>query len=104
MSSDGHVASSLNTFAKDIRRNFRTEPGRAMLLSPEQSQVRRQRLEQLATETEQLASNPRKATYQSFERILKQVEELNAAPEREVVIAVASAFMQRPYVSSFNTG
>jgi hypothetical protein len=75
-----------------------------MLLSPEQSQVRRQRLEQLATEAEQLASNPRKATYQSFERILKQVEELDAAPEREVVIAVASAFMQRPYVSSFNMG
>jgi hypothetical protein len=75
-----------------------------MLLSPEQSQVRRQRLEQLATEAEQLASNPRKATYQSFERILKQVEELDATPEREVVIAVASAFMQRPYASSFNMG
>ena len=98
MSSDGHVAAALHAFAKDIRR--KAEPGRAMLLSQElNGEVRQQNLEQLAAQAEGLAANPRKATYQGFERILKQVEELGAPAEREIVIAVASAFMQRPYVS-----
>jgi hypothetical protein len=45
-------------------------------LSPEQADIRRQRLGQLAADAEGLASKPRDATYQGFERILKQVEEL----------------------------
>jgi hypothetical protein len=100
MSSDGHVAAALHAFAKDIRR--KAEPGRAMLLSQVKQvngEVRQQNLEQLAAQAEELAANPRKATYQGFEHILKQVEELGAPAEREIVIAVASAFMQRPYVS-----
>ncbi|MBV8963987.1 MAG: hypothetical protein JOY67_06120 [Hyphomicrobiales bacterium] len=98
MSSDGHVATALNAFAKNIRRNSRVE-NRPPLLSPHQGEVRQQRLEELAAQAEGLASNPRKATYQRFESILKQVEELGASTEREIIIAVASAFMQRPYVS-----
>jgi hypothetical protein len=97
MSSDGHVAAALHAFAKDIRR--KAEPGRSILLSQVKGEARQQNLEQLAAQAEGLAANPRKATYQGFERILKQVEELGAPAEREIVIAVASAFMQRPYVS-----
>jgi hypothetical protein len=100
MASDVHVANALIAFAKEVRRNSRTEPGPTTLPSPEQGDTRRQRLNQLATEAEGLASSPREATYQSFERILRQVEELCGAPGGEVIIAVASAFMQRPYIST----
>ncbi|MBV9568178.1 MAG: hypothetical protein JO172_08580 [Hyphomicrobiales bacterium] len=98
MSSDGHVATALNAFAKNIRRNSRAE-ARPPVLSQQQGEVRQQRLEELAARAEGLASNPGKATYQGFESILKEVEELGAPTEREIVIAVASAFMQRPYIS-----
>ena len=47
-----------------------------------------------------MAANPRAATYQAFEGILKQAQELGAQVERETIIQVASAFMQRPHVSS----
>jgi hypothetical protein len=97
MSSDGHVAAALYAFAKDIRR--KADPGRATPSSQRNGEFRQQNLEQLAAQAEGLAANPRKATYQGFERILKQAEELGAPAERDVVIAVASAFMQRPYVS-----
>jgi hypothetical protein len=97
MSSDGHVAAALYAFAKDIRR--KAEPGRGVQLPQAKEGFRQENLEQLATQAEGLAANPRKATYQRFERILKQAEELGAPAERDIVIAVASAFMQRPYVS-----
>jgi hypothetical protein len=99
MASDFHVANALIDFANDIRRNSQSENGPATLLAPEQADTRRQRLGQLAADAEGLASKPRDATYQGFERILKQVEELGAPPDREIIIAVASAFMQRPYIS-----
>jgi hypothetical protein len=97
MSSDGHVAAALYAFAKDIRR--KADPGRTAPASQRNGEFRQQNLEQLAAQAEGLAANPRKATYQAFERILKQAEELGAPAERDIVIAVASAFMQRPYIS-----
>lgn len=97
MSSDGHVAAALYAFAKDIRR--KADPGRTKPPSQHNGEFRQQNLEQLAAQAEGLAANPRKATYQSFEHILKQAEDLGAPAERDIVIAVASAFMQRPYVS-----
>jgi hypothetical protein len=100
MASDVHVATALTAFAKDVRRTSRSDSGLTARLSPEQAAIRRERLDQLAAEAERLASNPREATYQGFERIWKQVEGLGAPPGREIIIAVASAFMQRPYVST----
>lgn len=100
MSSDGHVAAALYAFAKDIRR--KADPGRAPR-SHSNGEGRQQKLEQLAAEAEGLAANPRRATYQGFERILKRAEELDASAERDVVIAVASAFMQRPYVPEYRS-
>ncbi|MBV8763996.1 MAG: hypothetical protein JO137_03100 [Hyphomicrobiales bacterium] len=96
MSSDGHVAAALYAFAKEIRR--KADPGRTRPATQRNGEFRQQNLEQLAAQAEGLAANPRKATYQGFERILKQAEELGAPAERDIVIAVASAFMQRPYV------
>jgi hypothetical protein len=104
MASDDQVAAALNVFAKDVRRISRNDPGPTVRLSPAQEGVRRQRLEQLAVEVETLATDPRSATYQSFERILKQVEELGASPTRETIISVASAFLQRTYVSPSRQG
>jgi hypothetical protein len=97
MSSDGHVAAALYAFAKDIRR--KADPSRGAARSHSNGESRRHKLEQLAAQAEGMAANPRKATYQGFERILKQAEEFGAPPERDIVIAVASAFMQRPHVS-----
>jgi hypothetical protein len=97
MASDNHVATALTAFANEVRRNSRFEPGETTLLTPEQADIRLRRLEELATEAEALAANPRAATYQGFERILNQVRELGAAPSGEIVIGVASAFMQRPH-------
>lgn len=56
------------------------KPGPTTRLSPDQVKVRRQRLDQLAAEAEELASNPREATYQSFERILKQAVKAGTSP------------------------
>ncbi|MFI5012614.1 MAG: hypothetical protein ACHQAY_09720 [Hyphomicrobiales bacterium] len=69
------------------------------LLTPAQADIRRRRLEELANEIDTLAANPRAATYQRFELILQQVQELGVSTAREIIIAVASAFMQRPHIS-----
>jgi hypothetical protein len=97
MASDDHVADALNVFAKEVIRNSHAELGSGVL-SREQDDLRRRRLQDLAKETQTLAASPRTATYLAFERILKQVQELGAQIERETIIKVASAFMQRPYV------
>jgi hypothetical protein len=97
MASDNDVAAALTAFAHEVRRSSRLEPGATPLLTPEQADIRCRRLEELAVEAEALAANPRAATYQSFERILNKVRELGAAPPGEIIIGVASAFMQRPH-------
>jgi hypothetical protein len=100
MASDDHVAAALNDFAKEVIGNSRADlDGGGGLLSREQAEARRHRLHQLATATEAMAASPRTATYQAFERILEQAQELGAQVERETIIRVASAFMLRPYVS-----
>ena len=99
MASDDHVAAALNVFAKEVTRNSRADLGGGDGLSREEADFRRRRLQDLATEAEALATSPRTATYQGFDRILKQVKELGAQLESETIIRVASAFMQRPLVS-----
>jgi hypothetical protein len=97
MASDNHVAAALTAFATDVRQDSRFEPG--TILTPAEASVRRRRLEELAADADALAASPRTATYQGFERILKQVRELGASPSGEIIIGVASAFMQRPHFS-----
>src|SRR6478672_1189426 len=100
MASDDHVAAALNDFAKEVIGNARADlDGGGGLLSRQQAEARRRRLHQLSTAAEAMATSPRTATYQAFERILKQAQELGAQVEGETIIRVASAFMQRPHVS-----
>jgi hypothetical protein len=99
MASDDHVASALNVFAKEVTRKSRADLGEGGLLSRDEADFRRRGLQGLAAQAQALATSPRTATYQAFDRILKQVEELGAQLESETIIRVASAFMQRPLVS-----
>jgi DNA polymerase II small subunit/DNA polymerase delta subunit B len=46
-----------------------------------------------------MAASPQTATYQGFDEIFKQVQQLDGQPDSETIIRVASAFMQRPHVS-----
>jgi hypothetical protein len=97
MASDDHVAAALTVFAKEIMRSSLTHLGNDEVFS---GHDRQRRLLELARKIEEMAANPRAATYQAFEGILKQAQELGAQVERETIIQVASAFMQRPHVSS----
>jgi hypothetical protein len=72
--------------------------GTGRILSLDQEAIRRRRLQELATEAEAMATNPRAATYRAFERSLREVQELGVQIESETIIRVASAFMQRPHV------
>ena len=99
MASDDHVAAALNVFAKEVTRNSRADLGEGGLLSRDEADFRRRGLQGLAAQAQALATSPRTATYQGFDRILKQVKELGAQLESETIIRVASAFMQRPLVS-----
>jgi hypothetical protein len=98
MASDDHVAAALKVFTTEVRRISRIELDEGGALSPAESDRRRLRLKELANEAEALAAEPRAATYQRFAQILSQVQELGASPAAEVIIDVASAFLQRPYV------
>ena len=101
MASDEHVAAALADFAKEIRRGSRAELGVGRTLSAQQEIIRRRRLEELATEAEVMATDPRIATYRVFERSLKEVQALGVRIESETIIRVASAFMQRPHFSPY---
>jgi hypothetical protein len=98
MASDDHVAAALHAFAKEVMRSSRADPVGDAVLSDQEADVRRRRLHQLATDAEDMAARPQLATYQAFEQILKEAQELGAQVEPETIIPVASAFMQRPHV------
>ncbi|MGC1576481.1 MAG: hypothetical protein WA813_10240 [Beijerinckiaceae bacterium] len=98
MASDEHVTAALADFAKEVMRGSREYVGTGRILSLDQGAIRRRRLQELATEAEAMATNPRAATYRAFERSLREVQELGVQIESETIIRVASAFMQRPHV------
>jgi hypothetical protein len=98
MASDDHVATAQDAFAKEIARNSRTDLGGGGLLTPDESEFRRHRLQKLAIDVQAMAASPRSATYKVFEQILQQAQGLGAKIEGETIIAMASAFMQRPHV------
>jgi hypothetical protein len=98
MASDDHVAAALDAFAKEITRNSRADLGGGGLLTPQESEFRQQRLQKLAADAQAMATSPRSATYKAFEQTLQRAQELGAKIEGDTIIAVASAFMQRPHV------
>jgi hypothetical protein len=99
MASDNHVSAALSDFAKEVMRNSRANLGGGGLLSPQEDDVRRRRLQDLAANAQTMAASPRTATYRAFDRILKEAQKLGAQLGSETIIRVASAFMQRPHVS-----
>jgi hypothetical protein len=100
MASDEHVTAALRDFAKEVSRNSRADLGGGGILSRQEDDLRRRRLQDLAADVEAMAASPQTATYLGFVEILKQVQQLHGQPESETIIRVASAFMQRPHVSA----
>jgi hypothetical protein len=99
MASFENLAAALREFAKEVSRNSRGDLGGGGILSCQEDDLRRRRLQGLAAEAEAMAADPRTATYLGFDEILKQVQQLHGQPESETIIRVASAFVQRPHVS-----
>jgi hypothetical protein len=100
MASDEHVATALNAFAKALVQGSHVNLTTGSLLSEDQEAVRRKRLHDLSARVQAMAASPRTATYQGFERFRREAQELGAEVASEVLISVASAFMQRPHTSS----
>jgi hypothetical protein len=93
---DENIATALFTFAKFVRQT--AEVSFQCFLSTQEAEVRRRYLLQIADDAEVLAKYPSSATYQAFARLLNKAQELGAGIARETIIAVASAFIHRPYV------
>ena len=100
MASHEHLAAALRDFAKEVSRNTRSDPRGGGILSRQEDDLRRRRLQGLAADAEAMAANPETATYLGFAEILKQVQQLHGQPESETIIRVASAFVQRPHVTA----
>ena len=100
MASHEHLAAALRDFAKEVSRNSRSDLWGGGVLSRQEDDLRRTRLQGLAADAEAMAANPQTATYRGFDEILNQVQQLHGQPEGETIILVASAFVQRPHVSA----
>ena len=100
MASDEHVASALRAFAKALLQSSHVNLTRDALLSEDQDAVRRKRLQDLSARVQAMAASPRTATYQELDSTRREAQELGAEVANEILIGVASAFMQRPYPSS----
>jgi hypothetical protein len=96
MTFDDTIASALTSFAKVVRRT--AEAPFIGFLSAREAQDRRERLHELATDAEALAEHYQAATYRAFERLLAKARGLGANIPNETIIAVGSAFINRPYV------
>jgi hypothetical protein len=100
MASDEHVATALKEFARALLQSSRDGAANADPLSQKRQGERLKQLKGLSERVEVMANNPQAATYLSFEGIWKQAQQLGVEVPREITMAVASAFMQRPHVSS----
>lgn len=100
MASDEHVATALRAFAKALMQSSHANLTGDALLSKDQEAVRRKRLQDLSARVQAMAASPRNATYQEFDSIRREAQELGADVASDILIGVASAFMQRPYPSS----
>jgi hypothetical protein len=99
MASDEHVATALRAFAKALLQGLRN--GAANGGPPSQQERERgKQLKVLSERVEAMANNPPTATYLGFEGVWKEAQQLGVEVTSDITIAVASAFMQRPHVSS----
>ena len=69
-------------------------------LVSEQERVRGEQLKDLSERVQAMANNPQAATYLGFEGVWKEAQQLGVEVTSDITITVASAFIQRPYVSS----
>jgi hypothetical protein len=95
MTFDDDIASALTSFAMAVRQA--AEAHFLGFLSASEAKVRRRLLQDVAKDAEALAQEPRTATYQAFERLLTKAQGLGASIASEPIIAVGSAFINRPY-------
>ena len=102
MASDEHVATALREFAKALLEGSLTSASAAHgnSLPEEPDGDRHKRLKSLSEEVQAMANNPQAATYLGFEGAWKQARELGAEVPTEIIMSVASAFVQRPHVRS----
>jgi hypothetical protein len=99
MASDEHVATALRAFAKALLQGLRNSTANGGPLS-EQGRERGEQLKGLSDRVRAMANNPQAATYLGFEGIWNEAQQLGVEVPREITMAVASAFIQRPHVSS----
>jgi hypothetical protein len=101
MASDEHVATALRAFADVLMRCSRNGSGKDDgTLSEEQRVERGKQLKGLSERVQAMANNPQAATYLGFEGVWKEAQELGVEVTSDITVAVASAFLQRPHVSS----
>jgi hypothetical protein len=99
MASDEHVATALRAIAKALLQGLRNSTANGYPLS-EQERARGKQLKGLSERVETVANNPQAATYLGFEGIWREAQQLGVEVTSDITIAVASAFVQRPHVSS----
>src|SRR4029078_13519038 len=100
MASDEHVAKALKDFGRALVQGSRDGAANGGPLSEERQGERRKQLKGLSARVETMASDPSTATYLGFEGVWKEAQELGVEVPREITMAVASAFMQRPRYSA----
>ena len=98
MASDEDVATALKDFARALLQSS-SEGAPANPLSEERQGERRKQLKGLSERVEAMASDPSTATYLGFAAVWTEAQELGIEVPREITMAVASAFMQRPHVT-----
>ena len=99
MASDELVATALRAFAKALLQGLRNGAENGGLVS-EQERVRGEQLKDLSERVQAMANNPQAATYLGFEGVWKEAQQLGVEVTSDITITVASAFIQRPHVSS----
>jgi hypothetical protein len=57
-------------------------------------------LKGLSERVQAMANNPQAATYLGFQDIWNEAQQLGVEVPRQITMAVASAFMQRPHVKT----
>jgi hypothetical protein len=100
MASDEHVATALKEFATALLQGLRDGAANGDPLSQKRQGERLKQLKGLSERVQAMANNPQAATYLGFEGIWKEAQQLGVEVPTEITMAVASAFVQRPHLSS----
>ena len=100
MASDEHVAAALKEFATALLQGLRDGAANGDPLSQKRQGERLKQLKGLSERVQAMANNPQAATYLGFQDIWNEAQQLGVEVPTEITMAVASAFVQRPHLSS----